>query len=945
MNFVFEPINNALVKHYVINAKFESMCAICNKCLFDANHYTCHVDFVNDVNVRSKCKSKRNKNRKSWKPAVKVFTDAGFKWKPIGRFFTIVGNSCPLTRITPKNIVHLKETTPKSAETSKPEIKVYSRRPKEIKSVGSSNKPKTVKSKIANNSKPNHLWGSNATDVPSFSSLVNDSEDLGKLNAKADIGIFVSYAPAKKAFRIYNGRTQKNIETIHVSFDELTVMASEQFGSGPGLQVLTPATSIAAAPRAVEIADSPVSTSIGQDEPSSSILSTQDVRAAKDLWERIQLLMQGTSLTKQERECKLYAAFNKFAHIKEESLHQYYLRFTQLINDMNIYKMKLEQFQVNSKFLNNLPPEWSKFVTNVKLVRDLHTTNFDQLHVYLKQHELYENEVCIMCERNQDPLALVASHQMTLSYFNTYQYSYNNPQSQQQFSASQSPQYGSIHPTPHYSTTYPSTPRAVTYPSTPHPNAYSSIVHQDACPQLQSIPQIEYTVSIINQQTHLAEFHQIDFGLAVPVFKQADEPIDAINKMMSFLSTVVSSRFPTTNNQLRNSSNLRQQETIHDGRCLKPKWKKDATWFRDKVLLVKAQGSGKVLNEEELEFLADPGVVEGPVTKIVITHNLAYQADDLDAYDSDCDDFSTTKAVLMANLSSYGSNVLSENEITSDSNIIPYSQHLLETQNAAIQDTNSSAQQDAMILYVFKQLLNQVTNCNKVNKDNLIANESLFAKLESYKKLVKLLKRQNVDLNFGKRFIPQQELSEEQSFRLQILDPNTDQSASSPVKIKTPRELPKVVQIVLWYLHFGCSKHMIEDRSQLTNFVQKFLGTIKFGNDQIAKIMGYGDYQIGNITISMVYYVEGLGHNLFFVKFLASKDEAPDFIIKFLKMIQVRLNTPVRNIRTYNGTEFVNQTHRSYYKSVGISHETSVARSLQQDGFVERQNHTLVEAT
>ncbi|GJW65711.1 hypothetical protein Tco_0117595 [Tanacetum coccineum] len=144
-------------------------------------------------------------------------------------------------------------------------------------------------------------------------------------------------------------------------------------------------------------------------------------RVAKDLWERVQLLMQVTSLTKQEKECKLYDAFDKFAHIKGESLHQYYLRFTQLINDMNIYKMKLEQFHVNTKFLNSLPPEWSKFVTDVKLVRDLHTTNFDQLHAYLKQHELHANEVRIMHERNQDPLALVANHQMTPSHFNTYQ--------------------------------------------------------------------------------------------------------------------------------------------------------------------------------------------------------------------------------------------------------------------------------------------------------------------------------------------------------------------------------------------------------------------------------------------------------------------------------------------------------------------------------------------
>nr|GEZ25362.1 retrovirus-related Pol polyprotein from transposon TNT 1-94 [Tanacetum cinerariifolium] len=75
----------------------------------------------------------------------------------------------------------------------------------------------------------------------------------------------------------------------------------------------------------------------------------------------------------------------------------------------------------------------------------------------------------------------------------------------------------------------------------------------------------------------------------------------------------------------------------------------------------------------------------------------------------------------------------------------------------------------------------------------------------------------------------------------------------------------QVIQITLWYLDSGCSKHMTKDRSQLTNFVNKFLGTVKFKNDHVAKIMGYGDYQIGNVMISRVYYVEGLGHNLFFV--------------------------------------------------------------------------------
>nr|GEZ19467.1 putative ribonuclease H-like domain-containing protein [Tanacetum cinerariifolium] len=80
------------------------------------------------------------------------------------------------------------------------------------------------------------------------------------------------------------------------------------------------------------------------------------------------------------------------------------------------------------------------------------------------------------------------------------------------------------------------------------------------------------------------------------------------------------------------------------------------------------------------------------------------------------------------------------------------------------------------------------------------------------------------------------------------------------------------------------------------------------------------------------------------VQFLRLKDEAREFIIKFLKMIQVRLNASVMNIRTDNETEFVSQSLRIYYEDIGISRETSVARTSQQNGVVERQNRTLVEA-
>ncbi|GJY67355.1 retrovirus-related pol polyprotein from transposon TNT 1-94 [Tanacetum coccineum] len=128
-----------------------------------------------------------------------------------------------------------------------------------------------------------------------------------------------------------------------------------------------------------------------------------------------------------------------------------------------------------------------------------------------------------------------------------------------------------------------------------------------------------------------------------------------------------------------------------------------------------------------------------------------------------------------------------------------------------------------------------------------------------------------------------------------------------------------------------------------------FSGIVKFRNDHQAKILGYGDYQIGNVTISRVYYVEGLGHNLFSIgKFCDSNLEVAfrqnTCFIRNLKGVDLLTGSRGNNLID-NGTEFVNQTLREYYEKVGISHETSIARSPHQNGVVERRNRTLIEAT
>ncbi|GKC05186.1 integrase, catalytic region, zinc finger, CCHC-type containing protein [Tanacetum coccineum] len=375
-----------------------------------------------------------------------------------------------------------------------------------------------------------------------------------------------------------------------------------------------------------------------------------------------------------------------------------------------------------------------------------------------------------------------------------------------------------------YSINQSSTPLSITHPS----NDYHSSVHYNAYSPSSSIPKLEYA-STINQQQQQPEFSQSDVGVTVPVFQRGDDPIDAINHMMSFLTSVITSRYPTTNNQLRNSSNPRQQATITGGRvtiqpvqgrqtifaagttrtytpgasgssfgkqrtvicynckeeghmskqCTKPKRKRDDSWFKEKVLLVQAQAHSQILNEEELAFLTDPDIPKGQATQTIITHNVAYQADDLDAYDSDYDELNTKKVTLMAYLSHYGSDALaevhnhdnlnnnminqtvkvmqsseqsnvvnhSETEITSDSNIIPYSQYVIESQQAVVHNSNCSAQQDALILSVIEQLKTQVGKCTKINLDNKCVNDTLTAELERYKEQVKVLKEgQNVDL-------------------------------------------------------------------------------------------------------------------------------------------------------------------------------------------------------
>nr|GEU62725.1 hypothetical protein [Tanacetum cinerariifolium] len=142
---------------------------------------------------------------------------------------------------------------------------------------------------------------------------------------------------------------------------------------------------------------------------------------AKDIWDNVKMLLEGSELTKEDRESQLYDDFEHFCQHKGETIHDYYVRFSKLINDMRNIKMIMSRMQLNSKFVNNMLPEWARFVTAVKLNRGLRDSNYDQLHAYLKQHETHANENKMMLDRfsqhTVDPLALMSnvSHQQHYS--------------------------------------------------------------------------------------------------------------------------------------------------------------------------------------------------------------------------------------------------------------------------------------------------------------------------------------------------------------------------------------------------------------------------------------------------------------------------------------------------------------------------------------------------
>nr|GEW55071.1 integrase, catalytic region, zinc finger, CCHC-type, peptidase aspartic, catalytic [Tanacetum cinerariifolium] len=451
---------------------------------------------------------------------------------------------------------------------------------------------------------------------------------------------------------------------------------------------------------------------------------------AKDIWDNVKMLLEGSELTKEDRESQLYDDFEHFRQHKEESINDYYVRFSMLINDMRNIKMTMPKLQLNSKFMNNMLLERGRFVTAVKLNRGLRESNYDQLFSYLKQHEAHAKENKMALERLSQPIAQPTADPLALL---------SNVSNTQ-------------HGLPSSSTS------SITPLTLPHAN---------------------------------------QLGGNAAGYEEAQNRVGNVN-----------------------------QGQARPGQART------------------AQENGLALDAEHLLFLAD--------------HTSMSNMIPYDQYVKDID-----VSVVHSNASSVPNDTFM---MIYDEMCEPIAPSLtkvsdpltnLQAQNDRFRAENDKVKQHYKQLYDSIKITHakHIEQVTKLTAENVTLNTSVSKAKVQPSVLTRTKHAVYVEL-----IVPR--LRNNRDAHLDYLRYLKE---SMEIIHGIVEEANVVVQIVLWYLDSGCSKHMTGDRLRLLNLVKKFIGTVRFGNDHFGAIMGYGDYVVGESVISRVYYVEGLGHNLFSV--------------------------------------------------------------------------------
>nr|GEW84131.1 retrovirus-related Pol polyprotein from transposon TNT 1-94 [Tanacetum cinerariifolium] len=789
------------------------------------------------------------------------------------------------------------------------------------------------------------------------------------------------------------------------------------------------------------------------------------------------MLLDGSELTKEDWESQLYDDFKNFRQNPRETIHDYYIRFAKLINDMRNIKMTMSRMQLNSKFMNNMLPEWGRFMTAVKLNMGLRDSNYDQLYAYLKQHEAHANDNKMMLDRftqhTMDPLALMynVSHQQhylqsSITSQSTYGnnlrgggaagyggaqnrvgnanpgqarqikcYNYNGighiarnrtqpkrpqnsdnfkdkmllmqaqenrvaldekqllflaaddcdafdfdvdeaPMAQTMFMANLSStdhiydkvglSYDSdilseVHDHDHYQDAvcehheehemhdnvqpnhfvnshadYTSDSNMILYDqyvkdnvvlgvqinvsSVPN-DAYMMIYNDMYEPYAQSVSKTSWNTIVNNSLTTKLATHKeqvklyerraryeltereqkIDEQLRIVItdrnFKEETLKKELHSVKLQLASTINHNKSMVEDRLYKQDQSL---QTVHMLCKPKPyynKLNKVAIGYKNPLCLTRAKQVQRALynSHEIIENNHVSNIVHNTEDTLEIAEITRRKINDK-MEDPKCvnhkEHFEGIQKALTKEIKEI-KDVFEELEAEVDQNVIDKKHVEIEQKNLLIVNDNLIAEcLSKEVFYVSTNSELNVSRFTEMHVAHTIIEAhclELEAKLsnlrdqihnDNHNELVNRFSNLENNVNSVIKDHVKPTVLAPGNYAIDVrpipprirnnrevhLDYLRHLKESVETLCEIVEEAKVVVQIVLWYLDSGCSKHMTGDRSRLMNFMKKFIEIVRFGNDHFGAIMGYGDYVIGNSVISMVYYMEGLGYNLFSIR-------------------------------------------------------------------------------
>ncbi|GJY75960.1 putative reverse transcriptase domain, ribonuclease H-like domain, aspartic peptidase domain protein [Tanacetum coccineum] len=509
-----------------------------------------------------------------------------------------------------------------------------------------------------------------------------------------------------------------------------------------------------------ENADTQAEIILSQGLPRHIFNILNQTNTAKEIWDNVEMLMQGSGRTLQQRKEDLFDEFERFRAIGNEPIHDYFVRFHKLVNDMKITQLEIPTHQLNTKFVNNLPSYWGKYVTNVKQNMDISTTNYVHIYTHLKAYEPHATKTLKKQEQSSsiiDPLAYMAQATPTTSL-------------------------------PPLSTSQPQP--AVLSPNDAMMATMTQIANLLSGFQKQFPPTNNQLRSSSNSRTH-ATVHD---GQIVTETVQRRAPGNVGNTgsrgNQSYGNVTTATGKKVICYNCRGEGHVARQ-------CKEPKRAKDSQYFKDKMLLMEAKEKGVTLDAEAEAFLANVECTAPYDQPLAMATTNIFEVNHEDAYDSDVDEGPNAAAAFMANLSSTSGNNHHVNEVHPnaiqindsvnyqlshemhheeqsdsdveselDDNTTPYHQLELERRAKVVPtevSTGSSA--NISMVTILDEMRDTLDEKTQENQDLSLENQNLTAELAKCKLEIVRLDTQQVKLDLERQVRQEQNLVTQRNAR------------------------------------------------------------------------------------------------------------------------------------------------------------------------------------